>query len=210
MSHLTTKPTNWLCAQPKLRSDWADAQADLSLRWTNMFFVGFVVTRLIFTWKYNERTAKSLIRLGGCPGWSESSLDEHAFCWFCRDEAHIYLETWILLLQDAAWSLYTLSWVVLCWLFNYWSFTSGIVRMMQMLIFSFPIPICLSARRSCWQLWRVKRICVFEHSVMTNFNCACPVIQRGQGSGFLFEGSSWLTACMSEQRRFWRDCAARR
>ena len=53
----------------------------------------------------------------------------------------------------------------------------------------------------------VKRICVFEHSVMTNFNCACPAIQRGQGSGFLSEGSSWLTACMSEQRRFWRDCA---
>ena len=53
----------------------------------------------------------------------------------------------------------------------------------------------------------IKRICVFEHSVMTNFNCACPAIQRGQGSGFLSEGSSWLTACMSEQRRFWRDCA---
>ena len=54
---------------------------------------------------------------------------------------------------------------------------------------------------------RVKRICVFEHSVMTHFNCACPAIQRGQGSGFLSEGSSWLTACTSEQRRFWRDCA---
>ena len=53
----------------------------------------------------------------------------------------------------------------------------------------------------------VKRICVFEHSVMINFNCACPAIQRGQGSGFLSEGSSWLTASMSEQRRFWRDCA---
>ena len=36
----------------------------------------------------------------------------------------------------------------------------------------------------------VKRICVFEHSVMTNFNYACPAIQRGQGSGFLSEGSS--------------------
>ena len=35
-----------------------------------------------------------------------------------------------------------------------------------------------------------KRICVFEHRVMTNFNCACPDIQRGQGSGFLSEGSS--------------------
>ena len=56
----------------------------------------------------------------------------------------------------------------------------------------------------------VKRICVFEHSVMTNFNCACPAIQRGQGSGFLSEGSSWYTAYMSEQRRFWRDCAMRR
>ena len=53
----------------------------------------------------------------------------------------------------------------------------------------------------------VKWICVFEHSVMTNFNCASPAIQRGQGSGLLSEGSSWFTACMSEQRRFWRDCA---
>ena len=52
----------------------------------------------------------------------------------------------------------------------------------------------------------VKRICVFEHSVMTKFNWACPAIQRGQGTGFLSEGSSWLTSCMSEQRRFWRDC----
>ena len=34
---------------------------------------------------------------------------------------------------------------------------------------------------------------------MTNFNCACPAIQRGQGSGFLSGGSSGLTACMSEQ-----------
>ena len=43
---------------------------------------------------------------------------------------------------------------------------------------------------SVYHLSPVKRICVFEHSVMTNFNCACPAIQRGQGSGFLSEGSS--------------------
>ena len=41
-----------------------------------------------------------------------------------------------------------------------------------------------------YQLSPIKRICVFEHSVMANFNCACLVIQRGQGSGFLSEGSS--------------------
>ena len=56
------------------------------------------------------------------------------------------------------------------------------------------------------KMGRVKRICVFEHSVMTNFNCACPAIERSKGSGFLFEGSSWLTAYMIEQRRFWWDC----
>ena len=30
------------------------------------------------------RTAKTLIRLGGCPGWSESSLGAHTFCLFCH------------------------------------------------------------------------------------------------------------------------------
>ena len=43
------------------------------------------------------RTAKTLIRLGGCPGWSESSLGTQSFCWFCHEGAHftisaIYLE----------------------------------------------------------------------------------------------------------------------
>ena len=34
------------------------------------------------------RTAKTLIRLGGCPGWSESSLGAYSFCWFCHVAAH--------------------------------------------------------------------------------------------------------------------------
>ena len=69
------------------------------------------------------------------------------------------------------------------------------------------LSVCLFCCISRIHMSPVKRICVFEHSVMTNFNCACPAIQRDHGSGFLSEGSSWLTACMSEQRRFWRDCA---
>ena len=35
------------------------------------------------------RTAKTLIRLGGCPGWSESSLGAHSFCWFCHVVPHL-------------------------------------------------------------------------------------------------------------------------
>ena len=40
-----------LSSQRRLWSDWADAQADLSLRWahTVTHFVGFVVSRLIYS-----------------------------------------------------------------------------------------------------------------------------------------------------------------
>ena len=37
-----------LSAQRRLWSDWADAQADLSLRWVHNHIVGFVMRRLIF------------------------------------------------------------------------------------------------------------------------------------------------------------------
>ena len=75
MSRDMTKPTKWLCAQRRLIrpvwsvfavrmkkawvlsyplsaqrrlwSDWADAQADLSLRWAHSHFVRFVMRRLI-------------------------------------------------------------------------------------------------------------------------------------------------------------------
>ena len=42
MSCLVTKPTMWLCAQRRLRSAWASAQADQSLCWAHTHFVGFV------------------------------------------------------------------------------------------------------------------------------------------------------------------------
>ena len=53
-------------------------------------------------------------------------------------------------------------------------------------------------------LWRVKRICVFEHPYEKN-KLRMPSHSEGPGI-FLSEGSAYLTACMSEQQRFWRDC----
>ena len=82
-----TKPTKWLCAQRRLISawasarvfvvrmkkawvlryllsgqrilwsDWADAQADLSLRWAHSHFLGFVMSRLIYLhwWLYSSQ-----------------------------------------------------------------------------------------------------------------------------------------------------------
>ena len=37
------------------------------------------------------RTEKTLIRLGGCPGWFQSSLGAQPHCWFCHEAAYIYV-----------------------------------------------------------------------------------------------------------------------
>ena len=36
---------------------------------------------------------KTLIRLGGCPGWCESSLGAQSLCWFCHEAAHLLDKT---------------------------------------------------------------------------------------------------------------------
>ena len=64
------------CAQRWLRSAWASAQSDQSSlsAWRKL---GSLATH----WAHSEdadQTGRMLIRLGGCPGWSESSLDTHA------------------------------------------------------------------------------------------------------------------------------------
>ena len=66
MSRLMTKPTKWLCAQQRLRSAWASVQSDQSLHCSHEEVLG--------TWLPSEHTAKTLIRLGGCPGGYESLL----------------------------------------------------------------------------------------------------------------------------------------
>ena len=40
-----------LSAQRRLWSDWANTQADLSLRWAHSHIIGFVMSRLIFEWR---------------------------------------------------------------------------------------------------------------------------------------------------------------
>ena len=83
LSRDMTKPTQWVCAQRRLWSDWADAQSDQSLRCA---LNGKLRTQTFFV-----RTAKTLISLGGCPGWSESSLGTHSLCWFCNVAPRLYL-----------------------------------------------------------------------------------------------------------------------
>ena len=39
---------------------------------------------------YPLSAQRRLIRLGGCPGWSESSLGAQSLCWFCHVAADLY------------------------------------------------------------------------------------------------------------------------
>ena len=62
---------------------------------------------------YPLSAQRRLIRLGGCPGWSESSLGEHSFCLFCHVAAHMYM------ISIVSWYYSLLPFicqnVVLCW-----------------------------------------------------------------------------------------------
>ena len=78
MSRDMTKPTQWVCAQRRLRSAWVSAQTD------RCALSGWLRTQGFFM-----RTAKTLIRLGGCPSWSESSLGAYSLCWIFHVAAQI-------------------------------------------------------------------------------------------------------------------------
>ena len=70
--------TNKVTVRPEHR---ADAQADLSLRCPHEESWG--------PWLPIKRTAKTLVRLGGCPGCSESSLGAQSLCWLCHVAAQM-------------------------------------------------------------------------------------------------------------------------
>ena len=77
---------NGMCAQRRLRSAWASAQSDQSLRCLPEESLG--------SWLPIKRTKKTLIRLAGWPGWLESSLGAQSFCWFdsfvtCLNALHL-------------------------------------------------------------------------------------------------------------------------
>ena len=77
-----------LSAQRRTSSDWADAQADLSLRWARTHFVGFVVSWLIFLFLMMQPRSKAglqvwqqLVQVGdGCNSGWQSQAEEFPAC----------------------------------------------------------------------------------------------------------------------------------
>ena len=125
-----TKPTKWVCAKRRLRSAWASAQSDQSLR--------CALNGSLRTQGFFMRTAKTLIRLDGCPGWSESSLGAHSLCWFCHVAAH--LPDW----KGRLWNILSVKEV--CGLWKY--FEIGYGRVLKMAYNSIRIIETMALRRS--------------------------------------------------------------
>ena len=78
MSHDMKKPTKWVCAQWRLRSAWASAQSDQSLR---CVFNGQLRTQVSSCWQ--RRLTGRMPRLI----WVFAGA--HSVCWFCHVAAHI-------------------------------------------------------------------------------------------------------------------------
>ena len=76
LSHFMTKPNKWYVRPMKTRINQPGHPPSLIRVFAN---------RMKKAWSAQQR----LIRLGGCPGWSESLLGAQSFCWFCHEAAHL-------------------------------------------------------------------------------------------------------------------------
>ena len=106
-----TKPTKWMCAQRRLSLDIRPVWSESSLSaWRKL---GSLVPI--------KPTARTLIRLGGCPGWSESSLGAQSLCWFCHVARLMYtLSTGlprnnVRKLSETSWNIQHIHCVYLIW-----------------------------------------------------------------------------------------------
>ena len=98
LSRLMTKPTKWHVHPMK-------TQISLDIRAIWSVFV--VRTKKAWVLSYPLSAQRRLIRMGGCPRWSETSLGAESFWWFCHEAAHLFWTSHkflcFSLLLDALW-----------------------------------------------------------------------------------------------------------
>ena len=82
MGRLMTKPTMWLCAS----EDSGQPGHPLSL-----IIVFTVCMKKAWFLSYPLSAQQTLIRLGRCTGWFESSLGAQSLCWFCHESAQLWV-----------------------------------------------------------------------------------------------------------------------
>ena len=91
-AHHEKNQQNDLCAQRKLGSAWASAQSDQSL--PCVLSGKLPRTKVLFM-----RTAQTLIRLGGCPGWWKSLLGAYVIL-LVLSCCHSFMDTRLIFMFD--------------------------------------------------------------------------------------------------------------
>ena len=74
------------------------------------------------------RTAKTLIRLGGCPGWSESSLGAHAILLFFSWGGSYYADLFLLLIIQTMRTIFAMTTTAGVPAGAMWAYDGGIVN----------------------------------------------------------------------------------
>ena len=88
-SHITKWATTWQNQQNECASSEDSDQPGHPSSLIRVFAVSMKKAWVLsFPFK---RTAKTLIRQSGCPGWSESLLGAQSLCWF----SHVVAQMWI-------------------------------------------------------------------------------------------------------------------
>ena len=134
---------------------------------------------------YPLSTQWRLIRLGGCPGWSESSLGAHSFCWFCHVVAHLTLlptfeasdswqsiQSWGSLLSLHAWE----SWL-----------PGASVQTWQTLEPSLTLLTCNKVKNKCYFI----RL-YFDSLLISMILCSLLVLQLQRLKLAIYRFSSWI------------------
>ena len=94
---------NEVCIRRRIRPAWASAQSDQSLH--------CALNRLLRAQCVFMQRVKTLIWLGGCPGWSESSLGTQVILLFCHVAAQMSL-FWKRAEETDQWLIHLHTWAL--------------------------------------------------------------------------------------------------
>ena len=126
-------PAYTISSRMSLRLKWAKnglcaQQRQISLGICPVWPVFAVRMKKAWVLSYPLSAQQKLIRLDGCPGWSESLLGKQSFCWFCREVAQ-----------------FCFKWI---WTMNFFILSSQN---------SIPGHIVTSINDEKWKTWKLKR-----------------------------------------------------
>ena len=83
---------NWAASWQNQQNECAPSEdSDQPGHLPSLIRVFAVCMKKAWVLRYPLSTQRRLIRLGRCPGWSESSLGAQSLCWFCHEAAQMFL-----------------------------------------------------------------------------------------------------------------------